>query len=300
MSITALDVRIAVDTKSAEEQLMRFLSVDGVSGQEAAIATAVTDALAGAGVPRAAIRFDTASERISLPTETGNLFVTLPAAGPGPHLAFTTHLDTVPLAAGAKPWRVANRIVGDGTTALGGDNRTGCAVLVALAEALIHHVLPHPPITLIFTVREESRLMGARNIDPADLQGLEMGFNVDSKLPAELITGAVGGESWEVQIYGKASHAGVAPEKGISATLAAAMGITNAFNEGWFGKVVKPEGRGTSNVGAFGGKAGRPAGDANNVVTDYVHIDGESRSENEAFASSISEAFKFAFVKAAS
>src|SRR5690606_30640812 len=104
-------------------------------------------------------------------------------------------------------------------SALGGDNRTGCAVLVALAEALVKHHLPHPPITLIFTVREESRLMGARNMDPADLRGAAMGFNVDSKVPADLITGAVGGETWEVEIAGKASHAGVAPEKGISSTL---------------------------------------------------------------------------------
>jgi tripeptide aminopeptidase len=115
-----------------------------------------------------------------------------------------------------------------------------------------------------------------------------------------LITGAVGGETWEVKISGKASHAGVAPEKGISATLAAAMAITDAHRDGWFGKVVKSEGRGTSNIGIFGGKGGGSAGDATNVVTDYVHIDGESRSDNETFTSSITEAFKRAFTKAAS
>ena len=54
----------------------------------------------------------------------------------------------------------------NGTTALGGDNRTGCAVLVTLAETLLKHKLPHPPITLLFTVREESGLHGARELDP--------------------------------------------------------------------------------------------------------------------------------------
>jgi tripeptide aminopeptidase len=299
VSTTATDVRGVVDTDAAERNLLRFLSIDGVSGQEAAIAGAVVGALRATGVPETAIRFDSAHERIPLPTQTGNLIVSLPGTRAGPHMAFATHLDTVPLCAGAKPERQGRRIVGDGTTALGGDNRTGCAVLVALAESLLRHHLPHPPITLIFTVREESRLMGARNMDPAELAGIELAFNVDGKVPAEFITGAVGGATWELEIRGKASHAGVAPEKGISATLAAAIGITEAHRGGWFGKVVKPAGRGTSNVGVFGGRHQRSAGNATNVVTDYVHIDGESRSDDEAFTATITRAFEQAFVKAA-
>jgi len=299
MSITAVDTKAVVDTDSAEQHLLDFLAIDGVSGQEAAIAGAVTDALRGAGIPASDIRFDSARERIPMPTQTGNLIVTLPGTREGPRMAFATHLDTVPLCAGAKPRREGRRFVGDGTTALGGDNRTGCAVLVSLAETLLRHQLPHPPITLLFTVREESRLMGARNMDPAELAGIELGFNVDSKLPAELITGAVGGQTWDVEIRGKASHAGVAPEKGISATLAAALGIAEAHRAGWFGKVVKPAGRGTSNVGIFGGKTGRPAGDATNVVTDFVHINGESRSDDGNFTSAITQAFEQAFTRAA-
>jgi tripeptide aminopeptidase len=300
MSITASDARAAVDAESAVDRLIRFLAVDGVSGSEAAIAAAVGDELRRLGVPASAIRFDTANQRIPMPTQKGNLFVDLPGTYTGARVAFSTHLDTVPLCAGAKPRRDGDRIVNtNSSSALGGDNRTGCAVLVALAEALVKHQMPHPPITLVFTVREESRLMGARHLDPADLRGAAMGFNVDSKVPADLITGAVGGETWEVEVGGKASHAGVAPEKGISATLAASIAITEAHRGGWFGKVVKPEGRGTSNVGVFGGRDKRSAGDATNVVTDYVHIDGESRSDLEAFTSAITAAIKPAFEGAA-
>ena len=106
---------------------MRFLSVEGVTGKEAKIAAAVSDALKTVGVPASAIRFDDANKRIPLPTETGNLIVDLPGTRPGPRLLFSTHLDTVPLCAGAKPRREGDRIVSDGTTALGGDDRTGCA-----------------------------------------------------------------------------------------------------------------------------------------------------------------------------
>src|SRR6476659_4605243 len=140
-------------------------------------------------------------------------------------------------------------------------------MLVALAETLIKNKLPHPPITLLFTVREESGLHGARELNPKELGDVAMCFNVDGRLASELLIGAVGQENWEVEITGKASHAGVAPEKGISATLVGSIAIAEARREGWFGKIVKPDGRGTSNVGIFGGKGGTTAaGDATNVV----------------------------------
>ena len=289
-----------VDAKAAEDHLMKFLAVEGVTGEEAAIAAAVSDELKKVGVPASAIRFDDANTRIPLPTQTGNLIVDLPGTRPGPRIMFATHLDTVPLCAGAKPKREGDRIVSDGTTALGGDNRTGCAVLVTLAETLLKHKPSHPPITLLFTVREESGLHGARELKPADLGGATMCFNVDSKFAAELITGAVGQQNWEAEIRGKASHAGVAPEKGISATLVAATALVEAQLAGWFGKVVKPDGTGTSNPGIFGGKDGKAAGDATNVVTDYVRINGEARSKDEKFITAIVDGYRGAFEKAGS
>lgn len=291
-------VSVPLDVASAEEHLMRFLSVEGVTGYEANIAAAVSDALKAIGVPASAIRFDDANTRIPLPTETGNLIVDLPGTRTGPRLLFSTHLDTVPLCAGAKPRREGNRIVSDGTTALGGDARTGVALLVVLAETLIKHKLPHPPITLLFTVREESGLHGARELNPGDLGGPAMCVNVDGQLASDLIIGAVGQENWEVEIKGRASHAGVAPEKGISATLVGAIALVEARDTGWFGKVVKPEGRGTSNVGIFGGRDGKPAGDATNVVTDYAFIKGEARSPDATFATRIAKGYGDAFAKA--
>jgi tripeptide aminopeptidase len=147
-------------------------------------------------------------------------------------------------------------------------------------------------------VREESRLMGARHLGPADLAGATMGFNVDGNLAAQIIVGAVGGETWDVDIRGKAAHAGVAPDAGISATAAAAIAIADVHRGGWFGKVTKPDGKGTSNVGVFGGADGRAAGDATNVVTDFVHIEGESRSDRAEFTSAITAAFRDAFAGA--
>jgi tripeptide aminopeptidase len=313
-----------VDDAAAFDRLMRFLAIEGVTGHEAAIAKDVTAALREAGVPRSAIRHDDAHAGIPLPTECGNLIVTLPGTVRGPRVLFSTHLDTVPLCAGSRPVRKGNRVVAAGETALGGDNRTGCAVLVTLAATLLGDKLPHPPLTLLFTVREESGLWGARHVKVAELGNPTMGFNFDGWEARTITTGAVGAQRWDVEVLGKAAHAGVHPERGISATAVAAIAVSTVVRTGWFGKIVKnranvgiplkrgPESAenrrgtadvelvsGTSNVGVFGGRDGRSAGEATNVVTDYVHIHGESRSHEARFARAITAAYKEAFCAAA-
>jgi tripeptide aminopeptidase len=291
---------LAFDRDRAVERLMRFLKVEGVTGHEKAIGQEVVQALEEAGVPRRAMHFDKAHERIPLPTETGNLIVTLPGTRRGPRLLFLTHLDTVPLCAGAVPVRSGkDRITPKGETALGGDNRTGVACLVTLAATLLKKNLSHPPLTLLFTVREESGLFGARHLEPADLGGPVMGFNVDGKSAADLTIGAVGAERWEAEITGRASHAGVAPEQGISATMVAALALSKARFGGWFGKVRQGGHEGTSNVGSFGGREGRSAGEATNVVTDFAHVRGESRSHEASFFKEITAAYREAFRNAA-
>jgi tripeptide aminopeptidase len=295
--MTSLD--LAFDEELAINRLMRFLAIEGITGQEQAIAAEVSQALGEAGVPANAIAFDDANQRIPVPTQTGNLVVKLPGTRPGKRLLFMTHLDTVPLCAGAKPVRKHERIVPAGRTALGGDNRTGCAVLVNLAATLLRKKLPHPPLTLLFTVREESGLYGARYLDPAVLEDHVMGFNVDGKEPALITVGAVGADRWEVEITGRAAHAGVHPEQGISATLVAALALAEAKRGGWWGKVKKAGKEGTSNVGIVSGRDGKAAGDATNVVTDYVYLRGESRSHDARFFKEITAAYQAAFRAAA-
>src|SRR5689334_24684063 len=120
-----------VDHNAATDRLMRFLAIEGVTGKEAAIGRELTAALQEVGVPAGAIRLDDANTRIPVPTETGNLLVDLPGRGAmhnQPRLLFMTHMDTVPLCAGAKPKLSGRKIVNDAKTALGGDNRCGCGV----------------------------------------------------------------------------------------------------------------------------------------------------------------------------
>jgi tripeptide aminopeptidase len=293
-----------IDTDQAVDRLLRFLSIEGVTGQEAAIGKAVVEALIAARIPRKAIHFDRAHERIPLPTQTGNLIVTLPGSRPGPRRLLMTHLDTVPLCAGARPLRKGNRIVAAGPTALGGDNRTGVACLVTVAATLQERQLPHPPLTLLFTVREESGLWGARHVDLAELGNPRDGFNVDGRSASEMTIGAVGAERWQVEIFGRAAHAGVHPEQGISATVVGCLALARTYRDGWFGKISKKKGHpgsfeGTANIGSFGGEDGASAGIATNVVTDYALIRGEARSHDSRFVRTITNAYRDAFRAAA-
>jgi tripeptide aminopeptidase len=295
-------LELKVNEEQALSRLIRFLSVEGVTGQEKGIADAVLRDLVESGVPKTDMKFDNADEQIEedadLPAETGNLIVSLPGNRPGPRLLFSTHLDTVPLCGGAEPERRGNKIVSATETALGGDNRTGVAVLATLAATLIEYQFPHPPLTLLFTVREESGLWGARYVSLEDLGNPVMGFNVDGQKAEEFTIGAVGAERWEVEIFGKASHAGVHPDEGISATMVASLALADVYRQGCFGKVKKPGAEGTSNVGSFGGIDGLSAGEATNVVTDYAHIKGESRSHNPAIVRLITKTYREAFLKA--
>src|SRR3954466_11367966 len=270
-----------VDHSAATDRLMRFLAIEGVTGKEAAIGRDIRAALTEVGVPDNAIRLDDANTRIPVPTETGNLIVDLPGTGAmhnQPRLLFMTHMDTVPLCAGAKPKVSGRKIVNAAKTALGGDNRCGCGVLVTLAAELAGQKLDHPPITLLFCVREESGLYGARHVRTEELGSPVMAFNYDGGSASNVVIGAVGADRWNVEIFGRASHAGVAPERGISSTMIMALALADVKAGGGFVNVLKRKQQGSSNAGPVTGCEGRPAGDATNVVTDYVLVRGESRS----------------------
>src|SRR5438874_13800082 len=106
---------LKVNEEQALSRLLRFLSVEGVTGQEKGLADAVIRDLIESNVPRPDIKFDNADElieeQVDLNCECGNLIVTLPGTRPGNRLLFMTHLDTVPLCAGAQPERKGNKVV---------------------------------------------------------------------------------------------------------------------------------------------------------------------------------------------
>jgi len=282
-----------LDPNQADQHLIDLLSIPGLSGKERKIADGIRAKLLAAGCKAEWIMEDDAHTRIPGDFEMGNLIVKLPGTVDGPRLMFSGHMDTVPLTRGAVPVKKGNRIVPEGATALGADNRTACAAILTMVEVLFSQKLPHPPMTLLFTVGEETGLWGAKEVQLDDLGHPDMGFNIDSGDPSEAIVGAIGAHRWKVNVKGKSAHAGVHPEHGISAAVITAKAIADISAKGYFGKIDLNEKRGTSNVGSIQG------GEATNQVTDQMRITGESRSHDPEFLEEITETIQNCFNQAA-
>ncbi|KAA8782266.1 tripeptide aminopeptidase [Paenibacillus sp. 4624] len=198
----------------------------------------------------------------------GNLVVTLEAAGVEgvEPMLFTCHMDTVTPGQGIKPelgedgW-----IRSDGTTILGADDKAGIAALFEAIRVIQENNIPHGKIQFVITVGEESGLVGARAMNPKDIDAA-FGYALDSNgAVGTICVAAPARAEIEMKIYGKSAHAGVNPEDGISAIQVAAKAIAAM-------KLGRIDDETTANIGKFQG------GSALNVVCDFVQIDAEARS----------------------
>lgn len=278
----------------ARDLVMELMGIPGPSGEEGRVAEYVRDHLRDAGVPASAMRHDSAHRRARLRGQVGNLIVRLDGDSRKPRRLLTAHLDTVPICVGSRPRRRAAIVrSADPATGLGADNRAGTAVLLATALALLDRRVDHPPLTLCWFVQEEIGLEGSRHVSRSLLGAPSLAFNWDGGDPSKLTIGATGGYRMDVEIAGHASHAGNAPERGVSAIAVAALAIADLQRDGWHGKIVKPDGEGTSNVGVIRG------GDATNVVADRVTVRVEARSHAPLFRTTIVERIEGAFREAA-
>lgn len=280
------------DTR-ALEHVMAVLGVEGQSGQERPIADVIRKRLLDAGCRASWIREDGAARRLGAGFEVGNLIVKLPGRIRAPRRLLMAHMDVVPLCRGARAVRKGNRIVAAGSTALGADNRTSVAALLTMVEVLLRESIPHPPLTLLFTVAEENGLNGAKAVRLEELGGPEMAFNIDGGDPNMVCVGAVGATRWSVDIEGVSAHAGVHPEDGVSAILIASRAIARVAERGVHGAVRKGRRRGASNVGLIEGGA------ACNQVPDRVQVRGECRSHSAAFLRTLDAEYRRAFEWAA-
>jgi tripeptide aminopeptidase len=282
------------DLAAARRVVLDLLAIPGVSGEEKDVADRICKWLRDAGCPQTAIAFDSAHTRTPIKGNVGNLIVKLPGTLPGPRRLLMAHMDTVPVCVGAKPV-VSGRFVrsADPKTGLGADDRAGVAVVLSTALQILERKLPHPPLTFFFAIQEEVGLWGARYASAAALGRPGLAFNFDGGAVEKITIGATGGHRLDIAIRGIPSHAGVAPEKGVSAIAIASLAIASLVKDGWHGLVEKDRKRGTSNVGVI------HAGSATNVVADSAALRAEARGHDPAFRNTIVKAIETAFKDAA-
>lgn len=228
-----------------------LVQIDSPSGEEEAMASELTRRLEDLG-------FEVKRDAY------GNVIASNGGDNP---LLLSAHMDTVEPGRGVKPSVVGDRIVSDGTTILGGDCKCGVSAILEALESVHEDDIPHQGIEVAFTREEEIGLVGARNLDFSMLAAQEA-IVFDGEGPVSQITSAsptyIG---FDIEITGRAAHAGVEPEKGISAIRIAAELITRL-----------PQGRldeqSTFNIGTIEG------GSVRNTVAETTIIRGEFRSRS--------------------
>jgi tripeptide aminopeptidase len=206
----------------------------------------------------------------AIESNAGNLLSSIPGGGPRT-LLLCAHMDTVPLAAPVEPvqrdggWENANPGI------LGADNKAAVAAMLELARILTGtgRESRQVGVELLFTVSEETGLNGAKQFDVDRLQS-EFGYVFDHASPiGEIIVASPTYMRIDAEIRGKAAHAGLQPEQGVNAIVAAAQAIT-AMPQGRYDAET------TANVGMVSG------GTALNVVPDRCQVGAEVRAVEQS------------------
>ena len=239
------------------------MRIDSPTGHEAACARYCADALLAAGCT---IRFDDSASATG--SDTGNLIAVLPGSAPGV-LGLSAHMDCVDPCCGVEPRVVGGVIDSVGETVLGADDKVGLAAAIEAIRCLAESGEDHPTVKAIFTVQEEIGLHGAKQLTAADAAcDLCLVLDADGT-PGGIVVGAPTHFTFSAEFTGRAAHAGVQPELGISAIRMA----VDAIGRMELGRLDETT---TANVGSIHG------GGATNVVTASCSLTGECRSLDRA------------------
>ena len=200
--------------------------------------------------------------------DAGNLFARIEGRGER-SIMLCAHLDTVPPIAPIEPVLVDGRWENENAGILGADNKAAVAVLLVLAERLA--TAPDPPevgVELIFTVSEENGLHGAKGFDVGRLRS-SFGYVFDHASPiGEIVVASPTYQRVVADLHGRAAHAGIRPQDGRSAIVAAARAIAQM-------DLGRLDDATTANVGTIGG------GTATNVVPERCRVEAEVRGLSE-------------------
>ncbi len=254
--------------KETQQHLLNtFLSlvkIDSESYNEGKIQAFVAGELKKLGCR---VQVDNAGKKFKT-TAKGNVIGFLPGTIKSAPFVLVAHLDTVTPGNGVKPLVQKTEITSDGKTILGADDKAGVATALELVRYLQTRKLPHPPVEIVFTLCEENGMGGSKNLDISLIKGRE-GLVLDHEEINDLLVQGPAVNTIEVTIKGLAAHAGVCPEKGISAVEVAAYAIAQMK----LGRIDKET---VANIGLIQG------GKATNIVTEEVYLKGEARSLAEA------------------
>lgn len=244
--------------KELTDIFIRYVSCASPSGQEGAFCRMLVRQLEELGL-------SVEQEGPFSFSDGSNIRAFLP--GEGEPILLCAHMDTVPHKGSIHPMRKGPLITSDGNTILGADDKAGVlAIMTALRETL-QSGHPHRAAEILFTVSEETGLLGARHTDLSRLRS-KIAYVFDNSKKGTIINKGPARSILSVTVTGKSAHAAVCPEKGINALKAAAAMVTRI-----------PTGAVDDNTRI--NVAGLCSDDRINVVPDYAAFRIDLRSFRE-------------------
>lgn len=249
-----------IDPARMKDEFLQLAGISSLSRREGAIARRLESILKGMG---ASVEVDDAGERIG--GETGNLLARFAGTKAGaPPFLLSAHMDTVGPAEQIRLVVEGDIVRTDRTTVLGGDDKAGIVAIFEAIRVLRERKIPHGDIEVVLSVAEETGLLGAKHFDTGKIRATR-GLVLDVDGVCELITRAPAANRLSFTVTGLEAHAGVCPERGMSAIQIASEAIAGM-------KLGRVDAETTANLGVING------GLSTNIVPTRVVIHGEARS----------------------
>ena len=251
-----------VNRQRLVEEFLELVKIDSLTFKEKEMAGCLKKKLTELGF---SVEEDNTGNKIG--GNAGNLICKIDGNKNVPAILLMAHMDTVAPGIGKRPIIDGNIIKSDGSTILGGDDVAGIECILEAIRVLKEENIHHGDIIIVFTVAEEGGLWGAKNLDTAKFNAKYAFVMDDGGSIGHVAITAPAQNKIDIVITGKAAHAGVEPEKGISAIQIAAEAISGM-------KLGRIDDETTANLGIISG------GQATNIICDKIEIKAEARSRN--------------------
>ena len=252
-----------INPERLKNLLIELIKIDSLSRKEYDVAMRLKREMEDLG---AQVSIDDAGEKVG--GNVGNLIAhftgTAPEAMP---ILLSAHMDTVVPGEGIVPILDGDILRTDGRTVLGGDDKSGVAIICEVLRVIRENRFPCSDVDVVFTICEEAGLIGAKCLDVNRLRA-RTGLVLDSDSVGFLFTKAPAANRMEFRVHGLEAHAGVCPEKGVNAIKVAADGVARMS----LGRIDYET---TANIGVIEG------GMAVNIVPNSVILKGEARSHSQ-------------------
>jgi tripeptide aminopeptidase len=252
-----------INQERLKNLLIELIKIDSLSRKEYDVAMRLKREMEELG---AQVTIDDAGERVG--GNVGNLIAHFTGSAPkAMPILLSAHMDTVVPGEGIVPILDGDILRTDGRTVLGGDDKSGVAIICEVLRVVKENCFPCSDVDVVFTICEEAGLIGAKCLDVNRLRA-RTGLVLDSDSVGFLFTKAPAANRMEFRVHGLEAHAGVCPEKGVNAIKVAADAIAQMS----LGRIDHET---TANIGVIEG------GMAVNIVPNSVILKGEARSHSQ-------------------